>query len=131
MRICDIEGCGNKHLANGLCSSHYQRLYKHERLHLIVRHDLTTVERLQEKITINENGCWIYTGRLTPKGYVHVRHSEEQGKMRFGHVIVWEEAYGPVPEGLELDHTCKNRACLNPDHLEPVTHAINVQRAHS
>lgn len=37
--------------------------------------------------------------------------------------------FGPVPEGLELDHLCRNRRCYNPHHLEPVTHAVNCQRA--
>lgn len=44
------------------------------------------------------------------------------------HRVAWEAKHGPVPEGLVLDHLCRNRACVNLDHLEPVTHRVNVLR---
>ena len=124
MKLCTIEGCLNKHLAKGMCSAHYQRLYDHGRLHTIVRRDLSCVERILSKIEITAGGCWLYTGKLTKKGYAHVR----DGTMRFAHVVMWVNKHGPVPEGMELDHLCRNHHCCNPDHVEPVTHAENVRR---
>jgi hypothetical protein len=49
--------------------------------------------------------------------------------MRLAHIVYWEGEHGPVPEGLELDHLCRNPPCVNPAHLEPVTHQQNMQRS--
>jgi hypothetical protein len=59
--------------------------------------------------------CWIWLGGINTSGYGQ-------------HVTVYERYVGPVPEGLELDHLCKNRLCVNPDHLEPVTRSENLRR---
>ena len=50
------------------------------------------------------------------------------GTAKKAHRVSWELLVGPIPEGLELDHLCRNHGCVNPDHLEPVTHAVNVRR---
>ena len=57
------------------------------------------------------------------RGYVGTGHG------RYGHRDAYEAAKGPIPDGLEIDHLCRNRACINPDHLEAVTHRENVRRA--
>jgi hypothetical protein len=44
------------------------------------------------------------------------------------HRHVWEECFGPIPDGLVIDHLCRNPICVNPNHLEPVTHAENIRR---
>lgn len=69
------------------------------------------------------DGCWLWTGYVEG-GYGRYGHGAE----RLVHRLVYIELVGPIPEGLELDHTCRVRACCNPDHLEPVTHAENVRR---
>ena len=49
-------------------------------------------------------------------------------KTRFAHIVAYEVAKGPIPHGMEIDHKCRMRCCVNPDHLEAVTGSINVQR---
>lgn len=70
--------------------------------------------------------CWLWLLGLDDKGYAM---SERDGKTCRGHTVNYEAKYGPVPEGLELDHLCRVRRCVNPDHVEPVTHAENMLRA--
>ena len=70
---------------------------------------------------IDETGCWLWQGRITPKGY------GSYGKLG-AHRLVFEMLRGPVPAGLELDHLCRVRHCVNPDHLEPVTQRANALR---
>lgn len=70
-------------------------------------------------------GCWIWTGATIPTGYGQVRGA---GMNHRAHRVAYELVIGPIPDGLELDHLCSNRGCVNPDHLEPVRHAENIRR---
>lgn len=71
------------------------------------------------------DGCWTWLASTTSEGYGQIR---ADGINRSAHRLSWEMSQGPVPHGLVLDHLCRNRACVNPDHLEPVTQRVNVQR---
>ncbi len=71
------------------------------------------------------SGCWLWTGSLNDDGYGQMSLN---AKMRKSHDVVYRMMKGPVPEGLELDHKCRVRCCVNPDHLEPVTHKENCER---
>jgi hypothetical protein len=72
-----------------------------------------------------ETGCWVWQRAKTKAGYGQV---PIDGKMLYAHRVYYENNVGPIPEGLVLDHLCKNPACCNPDHLEPVTQAENMRR---
>lgn len=85
---------------------------------------LAKIEReIERNVPVREPGaCWIWCGTRNEKGY---------GTSWFGraHRLVYEMLVGPIPDGKELDHTCRNRLCCNPAHLEPVTHQENVVRS--
>lgn len=89
---------------------------------------MTTVrERLLSKTLIDfESGCWQWTASKNQYGYGQFYID---GFMLRAHRAAYELIEGPIPDGLELDHLCKNRGCINPAHLDPVTHRENVQRA--
>lgn len=71
--------------------------------------------------------CWVWQLSKTSEGYAH--WSRKGHTLTAAHRIYWEQANGrPVPAGLQLDHLCRQRDCVNPDHLEPVTNAENVRR---
>ena len=69
-------------------------------------------------------GCWQWLGaHSNGRPTVHYK-----GRTRYAYSAAYEERFGPVPVGMELDHTCYNKWCWNPNHVQPVTHAQNLQR---
>lgn len=71
------------------------------------------------------DGCLVWTGIVSTAGYGRIKVG---GRRRPAHRVSYELARGPIPEGLELDHLCRNRRCIEPTHLEPVTTRENLLR---
>jgi hypothetical protein len=83
--------------------------------------------RFWQTVVLDSSGCWMWTGPTAG------RESWPYGTFsgRPAHRVPYETFIGPVPQGLELDHLCRVRLCVNPDHMEPVTHQENVLRSYA
>jgi hypothetical protein len=88
-------------------------------------------ERFWEKVDRRgPDECWPWTAATKGHGYGMFAVAKVDGRviLRQAHRMAYELAVGPIPEGLEIDHTCSVRNCVNPAHLEPVTHLENCRR---
>lgn len=96
-------------------------------------------EHMHARIEVTPT-CWLWTGTINANGYAFVWDADH-GNYRQGHRVMYQLLVGPIPEGLQLDHTCHapgtgctggparlHRRCVNPAHLEPVTGAENMRR---
>lgn len=120
--VCDVVIPPRKR-RQGMCTGCYQRWI---RLGKITPKPLSGLDLFWSKVNKSET-CWLWTGFIGPAGY-----GKFGGRTHFGTTLVHRIAYiatrGPVPEGLVLDHLCRVRHCVNPDHLEPVTNRVNSMR---
>lgn len=81
---------------------------------------------------VTEAGCWVFANPAkSTNGYQQISIGNENGRavLRYVHRVAYQHLVGPVPEGLQLDHLCRNRGCFNPEHLEPVTAQENILRS--
>ena len=92
----------------------------------------TLRERFESKCVIAENGCWEWTGgHFTKTGYssFNIKRDDGRWQPQVAHRIAYELLNGPIPKGLQIDHLCRNRGCVNPTHLEAVTSRVNNLRS--
>lgn len=121
---CDVDTCGSARYARGWCKRHYQRWQRTGSTR--GRRPQTRAEAeaaLTEKCR-PEGDCIIWTGYCHRTGYGQI---SVEGRMLRTHRFAWEVANGPIPEGMEIDHVCHNRSCINAAHLRPVTRQQNCQ----
>lgn len=88
-------------------------------------YDWDVLSLLIRKSVALDSGCWEWSGYKNKNGY---GATVLKGKKLLAHRVSYTYLRGPIPTGLVLDHLCRNHACVNPDHLEPVTHAENMRR---
>lgn len=94
----------------------------------------TPVEvRLKRRLVADpETGCLNWTGPVVHNGYGQIGYQEnKQKRLVRVHRLAYELAKGPIPEGMQIDHLCRNRRCCNPAHLEAVTPKVNTLRGNS
>ena len=88
------------------------------------------VIRFNRKINkVCASGCWEWMGALDTQGYGNFGVSASISTK--AHIFSYKTNVGPIPSGLEIDHLCKNRKCVNPEHLEVVTHMTNMLRGNT
>lgn len=85
-------------------------------------------KRFITKFDIQENGCWIWNASKTNNGYSQLRSRVHKFHGNSGHRFSYIYHKGEIPKGLEIDHLCRNRDCVNPEHLEAVTSSVNHLR---
>lgn len=123
-RTCKIPDCAKPVKNRGWCSMHYTRWLKHGdplKVKKFLDPDAAIVAR-----TAREGDCTVYTTSHDHKGYAYLK---VDGVLRKVHRYVWERERGPIPEGMQVDHTCFNKACFNLAHLRLVTNQQNQSNA--
>jgi hypothetical protein len=89
------------------------------------------MERIMRMVVKSEAGCWEYAAHSRKGNSYRQVNVYVDGKqvLRYAHRVAYEHFVGEIPDGLQLDHVCRNRVCVNPAHLEPVTASENRRRA--
>ncbi len=139
-RLCELDGCDRKYEARGLCVLHYQRFRKTGTtdapprraivrvLDRIVTFSDVEVRRLARE-TRTEGTCLVWTRARNPGGYgIFSLGKGNDCRTILAHRAAYQMARGPIPEGLVIDHLCRNRACVKVEHLEVVTQRENLRR---
>jgi hypothetical protein len=124
---CSVAECKTVAHMRGWCYKHYSRWRRRRTFEL-----LTTEERFWAKVNFdgppwNGTPCWEWTASLT-KGYGRFVIN---GRRQMAHRVAYEWLRGPIPDGLTIDHLCRNTICMNHVHLEPVTMKVNLARGFS
>jgi hypothetical protein len=125
-RKCSIPDCPNPHTARGWCAKHYQR-WAHTGDPLTPGREQTPLDRFWKNVQ-KTAGCWVWQGAVSPSGYGYFNVVERQAKRNFRvHRWAYRTLVGPIPEGMQLHHTCKNKRCVNPEHLQLVTPRQHIE----
>lgn len=117
---CAVRGCERFADAKGLCLMHYKRQRRTGKAT-----GLSIEDKFFRHVTETADGCWEYDN-LTSRGYGQFQVGEQR---YLAHRWIYEHMVAPIPDGLTIDHLCRNTTCVNPWHLDPVPLAVNIRRA--
>jgi len=124
-RRCSVVECGMPHLATGLCRIHYARLRRTGTTDAPKARTQSDADRFWSKVRKTKSGCWLWKAGRFPNGYGQFWLIPQSVA---AHRYAWELTRGRPPKGLQLDHLCRVRRCVNPDHLELVSCKTNLLR---
>jgi hypothetical protein len=126
---CKVRGCSNFSIRRGMCSKHY-KLWSLANPEKLVQRGISDAERFHLRVvqygnclvfpTIREDGYGAFFGSPFPG---------DRQKTWMAHRFSWTFRHGPIEPGMQVDHLCRNRACVNVEHLEVVTSQVNQKRA--
>lgn len=86
-------------------------------------------ERFWPKVRLGaDDECWLWQASCFTNGYGHIGEGGGRGRTLLAHRVAYELLVGPIPEGTQLDHLCREKKCVNPRHLEPVSGSVNLKR---
>lgn len=121
---CSLAECQGVKDRRGFCNAHY---IKWRRYGDPLASPLTPEARFMKKVQVQEGGCWNWTGaQYTPRAGGYAQFTVNNSKLK-AHIWSYRHFVGPIPSGLQLDHECRNRICVNPRHLRPVTNKQNQE----
>lgn len=119
---CSVEGCSGFVASRGLCNKHYLRARNDGSLPL---KDMSPEARFWAKVDAGHaDDCWTWKGASKGFGYGTFWTGE---RYEVAHRFAYMLKHGEIPDGLHIDHKCRNRDCVNPGHLHPVTHKQNME----
>lgn len=128
MNVCVIDGCDRLVHSRRMCGMHAIRVRRYGSPDgKAIRP--TTTERFWRKVhrpLLASDLCWLWTANTTRGGYGLFNVTSRRPV--YAHRFVWELTRGPIPAGYQIDHLCRVRRCVNPEHLEPVTQQENLRR---
>lgn len=120
---CHFAGCTNVRVTGGLCSGHYAQLIKGRTLAPLIGSSGYSERRFWEQVARTDD-CWLWIGGAVNSGY---GRTTIDGVKWLVHRYAYVVEYGDIPAGLVIDHTCRNKLCIRPDHLRAVSHVTNVR----
>ena len=120
--VCVAGGCDQRVFRGFLCSVHRKRWQRTGSVN-----SRTIVDQFFSHVTENESGCWVWD-KPKPNGYGQFMEGK---KSHLPHRWIYTFMVAAIPDGLQIDHLCRNRACVNPYHLEPVPQPVNNARSES
>lgn len=114
-----------------MCEKHRARWRRHGDPNVVLKDHTPASERWKTSYEVDEStGCWNWTARgsMAAGGYGLISDGQANQSIP-AHRFVYEQKVGPIPDEMQLDHLCRNKSCVNPEHLEIVTPSENILRA--